>query len=57
MAYHSKDSGSNEIEYSLCDASEDASFDNLLKMQSSRYWIKRSFQSRIHGEKLEFMAL
>lgn len=32
-------------------------FDNLLKMPSSRYWIERSFQGRIQGEKLEFMAL
>ena len=40
----SKYSESNEIKYSLCNASEDTSFDKLAKMQSSRYWIERAFQ-------------
>jgi SRSO17 transposase len=40
----SKDSESNEIKYSLCNASEDTSLDKLAKMQSSRYWIERAFQ-------------
>jgi SRSO17 transposase len=40
----SKDSESNEIKYSLCNASEDTSFNKLAKMQSSRYWIERAFQ-------------
>jgi len=40
----SKDLESNEIKYSLCNASEDTSFDKLAKMQSSRYWIERAFQ-------------
>ena len=40
----SKDIESNEIKYSLCNASEDTSLDELAKMQSSRYWIERAFQ-------------
>ena len=40
----SKDSESSEIKYSLCNASEDTSFNKLAKMQSSRYWIERAFQ-------------
>jgi len=40
----SKDTNSGEIKYSLCNASENASFDELAKMQSSRYWIERAFQ-------------
>jgi hypothetical protein len=40
----SKDLESNEIKYSLCNASEDTSLDELAKMQSSRYWIERAFQ-------------
>ena len=40
----SKDSESNEIKYSLCNASEDTPLDELAKMQSSRYWIERAFQ-------------
>ena len=40
----SRDSESNEIKYSLCNASEDTQFDELAKMQSSRYWIERAFQ-------------
>ncbi len=40
----SKDAESNEIKYSLCNASEDAPLDELAKMQSSRYWIERAFQ-------------
>jgi SRSO17 transposase len=40
----SKDSESNDIKYSLCNASEDTPLDELAKMQSSRYWIERAFQ-------------
>ena len=40
----SRDSESNEIKYSLCNASEDTQLDELAKMQSSRYWIERAFQ-------------
>ena len=40
----SKDLESSEIKYSLCNASEDTSFEKLAKMQSSRYWIERAFQ-------------
>jgi SRSO17 transposase len=40
----SKDSESNEIEYSLCNASEDTPLEKLAKMQSSSYWIERAFQ-------------
>ena len=48
---------SNEIEFHYAMLLRMLRFDNLLKMPSSRYWIERSFQGRIHGEKLEFMAL
>jgi SRSO17 transposase len=40
----SKDAESNEIKYSLCNASEDTPLDELAKMQSSRYWVERAFQ-------------
>lgn len=40
----SKDSESNEIKYSLCNASDDTTLDELAKMRSSRYWIERAFQ-------------
>jgi len=30
--------------HSFCNASENASFDELAKMQSSRYWVERAFQ-------------
>jgi SRSO17 transposase len=44
MAFISKDSESNKIKYSLCNASDDTSLDELAKMQSSRYWIERALQ-------------
>lgn len=40
----SKDAKSGEIKHSFCNASENASFDELAKMQSSRYWVERAFQ-------------
>ena len=32
------------IKHSFCNASENASFEELAKMQSSRYWVERAFQ-------------
>ena len=40
----SKDAKSGEIKHSFCNASENASFEELAKMQSSRYWVERAFQ-------------
>ncbi len=40
----SKDAKSGEIIHSFCNASENASFEELAKMQSSRYWVERAVQ-------------
>lgn len=40
----SKDAKSGEIKHSFCNASENASFEELAKMQSSRYWLREHFR-------------
>ncbi|AKB51467.1 Mobile element protein [Methanosarcina barkeri str. Wiesmoor] len=53
----SKDVESNDIKYSLCNASEDTSLDELAKMQSSRYWIERAFQdAKVYCGMSEYMV-
>jgi len=40
----SKDAGTGEIKHSFCNAAEDTSLEKLAEMQSSRYWVERTFQ-------------